>query len=332
MPFPRFEQKLAEHNLQLQRAAVEILQLNIGKICNLACVHCHVDASPRRKEMMSRETIDKILEWLKPTSISKVDLTGGAPEMTPDFRYLIERLKQDSRHIIDRCNLTILLEPGFETLASFLADHQVEIIASMPCYQPENVNAQRGNGVFGRSTEALQRLNQIGYGHDPDRPLHLVYNPIGPHLPPDQEQLEATYKRELKIHFNIVFNRLYTITNMPIARYATYLRRKGDLQAYYELLIENFNPHAIEGLMCRHTLNVSYTGEVFDCDFNQMLNLPLENHRHRYLWELNPFELEGRPIHRAQHCFGCTAGSGSSCQGALVDTNLKTEVGTDELS
>ena len=315
-----FEAKLAESDIALHRAKTEILQLNIGKICNLACVHCHVSAGPRRKEMMQRETVEKILKWLEPTTISTVDLTGGAPEMIPDFRYLVKQLTSFDRprHIIDRCNLTILVEPGYEDLADFLAEHHVEIIASMPCYQPENVNAQRGNGVFDKSIEGLQLLNRIGYGHKPHLPLHLVYNPVGPELPPPQRELEATYKRELSRHFGITFNKLYTLTNMPIARYATYLRRRGELEAYYELLVTNFNPHSIDALMCRNTLNVSYTGEVFDCDFNQMLNLPLANQCRRFLWELDPSTLEGLPIHTARHCFGCTAGAGSSCQGALT--------------
>ena len=316
----RFNQKLSAFEIKLKRAQVEILQLNIGKICNLNCSHCHVNAGPWRKEIMSRKTIDKILKWLEPTNIPTVDLTGGAPEMIPDFRYLVERLKSPPRprHIIDRCNLTILLEPGFEDLAEFLAEHNVEIIASMPCYELENVDAQRGEGVFDASIKALQYLNKIGYGCNAQRELHLVYNPTGPYLPPEQTKLEADYKRELKKHFGIIFNRLYTIVNMPIARYSSYLKRNGQLKDYYDLLIENFNPHTIDNLMCRNTINVAYNGEVFDCDFNQMLNLRLEKNQRRYLWELNPTQLEGRTIRTGQHCFGCTAGSGSSCQGSLV--------------
>ena len=271
--------------------------------------------------MMQRETIDKILEWIEPTAIATVDLTGGAPEMIPDFRYLVKQLTTTNRprHIIDRCNLTILLEPGYEDLAEFLAKYHVAIIASMPCYQPQNVNAQRGNGVFDKSIEALQRLNSLGYGRESHLPLHLVYNPIGPYLPPPQHELEATYKRELTQHFGISFHNLYTITNMPIARYAAYLRRQGKLEAYYALLVESFNPHSVKGLMCRTTLNVSYTGEVFDCDFNQMLSLPLENKRRRFIWDIDPSMLEGLPIHTGTHCLGCTAGAGSSCQGALIE-------------
>lgn len=316
----RFNQKLSSFGIQLKRAQVEILQLNIGKICNLTCAHCHVNAGPWRKEIMNRETIDQILDWLTPTEIATVDLTGGAPEMIPDFRYLVERLKSPPRprHIIDRCNLTILLEPGFEDLAQFLAKHHVEIIASMPCYELKNVDAQRGEGVFDASIQALQYLNKIGYGHNPKLELHLVYNPTGPYLPPEQTKLEADYKHELRKHFGVVFNRLYTITNMPIARYKSYLKRQGQLKNYYDLLIENFNPHTIDNLMCRNTLNVAYDGEVFDCDFNQMLNLPIENNQRRYLWELDPLTLEGRGIHTGIHCFGCTAGGGSSCQGSLL--------------
>src|SRR5690242_12368090 len=213
----RFAHKLSEQSISLRRARPEILQVNVGKLCNLTCIHCHVNAGPKRKEIMSRETIDRVIDWFARTDIPKVDLTGGAPEMIPDFKYFIERLKTltPPRHIIDRCNLTILLEPGYEDYAPFLARHKVEIIASMPCYSPENVNAQRGEGVFDGSIQALQLLNALGYGIDPLLPLHLVYNPNGAFLPPPQAELEADYKRELKEHFGIVFNKLYTITNLP---------------------------------------------------------------------------------------------------------------------
>ena len=240
------------------------MQINVGKLCNLTCIHCHVNAGPKRKEIMTRETIDRIIDWFAKTDIPKVDLTGGAPEMIPDFKYFVERLKAltPPRHIIDRCNLTILLEPGYEDYAEFLARHQVEIIASMPCYSPENVNAQRGEGVFDGSIKALQLLNSLGYGIDPQLPLHLVYNPNGAFLPGPQAELEADYKRELKEHFGIVFNQLYTITNLPIARFASYLKNNGKLDEYMELLIENFNPATIDGLMCRNTINIGWRGEV----------------------------------------------------------------------
>src|ERR1051326_9308 len=218
----RFAQTLAEHSPSLRRGRPEVLQVNVGKLCNLTCVHCHVNAGPKRKEIMTRETIDRIIDWLAKTDILTVDLTGGAPEMIPDFRYFIERVKElkPSRHVIDRCNLTILLERGYEDLAGFFAKRKVEIIAFMPCYSPANVDAQRGDGVFEGSITALQLLNSLGYGIDPELPLHLVYNPVGAFLPPSQDELEADYKRELQEHFGIVFNRLYTLANLPIGHFA----------------------------------------------------------------------------------------------------------------
>src|SRR5438552_2515311 len=317
----RFAATLAEQGLPLRHAKTEVLQINVGKLCNLTCVHCHVNAGPKRKEIMTRETADQLVDWLAKTDIPTVDLTGGAPEMIPDFRYLVERLKAltPPRHIIDRCNLTILLEPGYEDYASFLARHRVEIIASMPCYSPENVNAQRGNGVFDGSIKALQLLNSLGYGIEPDLPLHLVYNPNGAFLPGPQEELEADYKRELKDHFGIVFNKLYTITNLPIARFASYLKNNNKLAEYMALLTDAFNPGTVNGLMCRNTINVSWTGEVFDCDFNQMLKMQWrDGDRGLRLWDIDPAQVENRAILTGDHCFGCTAGAGSSCGGALV--------------
>lgn len=316
-----FAQKLAEHSLPLRHAKTEVLQINVGKLCNLVCVHCHVNAGPNRKEIMTRQTIDRIIDWLALTDIPTVDLTGGAPEMIPDFKYLIERLKKltPSRHVIDRCNLTILLEPGYDAYASFLAQHRIEIIASMPCYSPENVNAQRGEGVFDRSIKGLQVLNSLGYGIEPDLPLHLVYNPNGAFLPAPQQELEADYKRELQEHFRIVFNKLFTITNLPIARFASYLKNNNKLADYMALLNDAFNPGTVSGLMCRNTINVSWTGEVFDCDFNQMLKMQwLEKGRGLSLWDIDPAHVENREILTGDHCFGCTAGAGSSCGGALV--------------
>ena len=317
----RFAQTLAEHSLPLRHTRTEVLQINVGKLCNLTCIHCHVNAGPKRKEIMTRETIDRVIDWFARTDIPKVDLTGGAPEMIPDFLYFVERLKALSppRHIIDRCNLTILLEPGYEDYGSFLARHDVEIIASMPCYSPENVNAQRGEGVFDASIKALQLLNSLGYGVVPELPLHLVYNPHGAFLPGPQGELEADYKRELKEHFGIVFNHLYTITNLPIARFASWLKNNNKLADYMALLNESFNPATVEGLMCRNTISVSWTGEVFDCDFNQMLKMQWRaGDRALSLWDIDPAEVEDREILTGNHCFGCTAGAGSSCGGALV--------------
>jgi radical SAM/Cys-rich protein len=316
-----FARKLAEHALPLRHTKTEVLQINVGKLCNLTCIHCHVNAGPKRKEIMTRTTVDQLVDWLEKTDIPTVDLTGGAPEMIPDFRYLVERLKAltPSRHIIDRCNLTILLEPGFEGYAEFLARHQIEIIASMPCYSPENVNAQRGNGVFDASIKALQLLNSLGYGIAPTLPLHLVYNPNGAFLPGPQAELELDYKRELKDHFSIVFNKLYTITNLPIARFASYLKNNNKLADYMALLNDAFNPGTVNGLMCRNTINVSWQGEVFDCDFNQMLKMQWrDGGQGLHLWEIDPAQVENRDILTGDHCFGCTAGAGSSCGGALV--------------
>jgi radical SAM/Cys-rich protein len=319
----RFTQKLEERSISLRRGRPEILQINLGKLCNLVCMHCHVNAGPKRKEIMTRETIDRVLDWLEKSEIPIVDLTGGAPEMIPDFRYFIERVKEleEPRHVIDRCNLTILLDPGYEDLPEFLARHNVEIIASMPCYTPENVNAQRGEGVFDGSIAALQLLNSRGYGIDPALPLHLVYNPVSAFLPGSQAALETDYKRELAVHFGIVFNKLYTITNLPIGRFASYLRHNNQLEDYMELLMDAFNPATIEGLMCRNTISVGWRGEVYDCDFNQQLGMQWQDPDRSgvFLWDVNPDKMDNREIMTGNHCFGCTAGAGSSCGGAIVE-------------
>src|SRR5438093_7221835 len=319
----RFAQTLAECSLSLRRARPEILQVNVGKLCNLTCLHCHVKAGPKRKEIMSRETIDRTIDWFGKTDIPTIHLTGGSPEMIPDFCYFIEQVKslQPTRHVIDRCNLTILLERGYEDLGKFLATNEVEIIASMPCYSAENVNAQRGEGVFEGSIAALQLLNSSGYGIDPELPLHLIYNPVGAFLPPSQRELEADYKRELKKHFGIVFNKLYTLTNLPIGRFASYLRRNNNLDEYMELLIQAFNPVTINGLMCRNTISVDWRGEVYDCDFNQQLGMQWrgdDGSKSLFVWDIDPESLEDREIMTGDHCFGCTAGAGSTCGGAIV--------------
>ena len=348
----RFAEKLGAQSLSLRRSRPEILQVNVGKLCNLTCMHCHVNAGPKRKEIMTRETIDRIIDWLAKTDIPTVDLTGGAPEMIPDFRYFIMQIGslELPRHVIDRCNLTILLERGYEDLSEFLAMNKVEIIASMPCYSPENVNAQRGEGVFEASIAALQLLNSLGYGTDSDLPLHLVYNPVGAFLPTSQDELEADYKCELKKHFQIVFNRLYTLTNLPIGRFASYLRRNNQLDDYMRLLIGAFNPATISGLMCRNTISVGWRGEVYDCDFNQQLGMQWmggdgppgrpdgpsgtgitarhpyhNNNKPLFLWDIDPDSLEDREIMTGEHCFGCTAGAGSSCGGAI-----EAQVGSDK--
>jgi len=316
----RFDQRLAKDGLRLNRARTEILQINVGKICNLTCNHCHVNAGPKRREIMTRETIDRIVDWLAQTDIPTMDITGGAPEMIPDFCYLVERIKAltPARHVIDRCNLTILLERGYEHLAQFLACNEVEIIASLPCYSEKNVDEQRGDGVFDGSIRTLQLLNRLGYGTSEKLPLHLIYNPNGAFLPGPQSELEADYKRGLKENFGISFNRLYTITNMPIARFGAYLKREHKFDEYMQMLIDSFNPLTVEGLMCRNTLSVGWRGEVYDCDFNQMLDMQWTNGRPLYLWDINPAQVEGRTVLTGDHCFGCTAGCGSSCAGALT--------------
>jgi len=316
-----FDRHLSDHGLTLRRTAPRVLQINVGKLCNLTCSHCHVNAGPGRKEIMTHETVDRILVWQSYARLPVIDLTGGAPEMMPSFKYLVSalRLQDPTATIIDRCNLTILLQPGYEDMASFLAKQRVEIVASMPCYTPDNVNAQRGDGVFDASIEALKLLNSAGYGINPALPLHLVFNPVGARLPGQQAELEADYKRELRAHFGIEFNRLYTITNLPVSRFASWLKHNGQYEEYLALLVGAFNPSTVEGLMCRDTINVSWEGVVFDCDFNQMMKLPFgaTGTTRKHLWELDPETLAGADISTAPHCFGCTAGAGSSCGGAI---------------
>ena len=316
---PPFEATLARHGQKLRRSTPKILQLNTGKLCNLTCVHCHVNAGPRRKEIMAADTVDRILEWMRHSPVEILDLTGGTPEMIPDYRRLVAEARAMGKRVIDRCNLTILAEPGYEWIPEFFVEHGVEVVASMPCYSPENVNAQRGEGVFDASIEALRALNRHDYGTDPELVLDLVYNPNGAKLPPPQEELEADYKREMRTHFGIRFNRLYTITNMPIARFASYLKRAGAYEDYLVLLLNNFNPASVEGLMCRDTISVDWEGRVYDCDFNQQLDLthPDGDDALR-IWNLDPEAWRRTPIRTGAHCYGCTAGQGSSCGGALT--------------
>lgn len=316
---PSFAATLREHGKTLTRSDPQVLQLNLGKLCNLTCVHCHVNAGPGRKEIVRRETLEKIVDWLAANPVPTVDLTGGAPEMAPDFRWLVESARELGSHIIDRCNLTILVEPGYEDVGAFLAAHRVEVIASMPCYSPDNVNEQRGDGVFDDSIRGLRLLNRLGYGIRPELPLHLVYNPNGPSLPPGQDELEADYKRELRKHFGIEFNNLYTITNLPVARFASWLKRNGHLEDYMKLLVDNFNPAAVDGLMCRDTISVDWQGNVFDCDFNQQMNMHLgTGDSPLKLWDVDLDTWKRVPVRTAAHCYGCTAGCGSSCGGAVV--------------
>lgn len=296
----------------LDRVATEVLQINIGLYCNQACNHCHVESSPKRKEMMSREVVERCLVLLENSpSITTVDITGGAPELNENFRYLVEGATALGREVIDRCNLTVLQEPGQEDLAQFLKQHKVRVVASLPCYSLKNVDSQRGKGVFDRSIQGLLDLNKLGYGTDPDLGLDLVYNPLGGFLPPEQSALEAKYTEELKEHFGIVFNNLFCFTNMPIKRFADFLHRRGELKNYMDLLVRNFNPHAVDQLMCRNYLSVSWTGMLYDCDFNQQIDMDIGEGVSIFDID-NTADLLDSEIALDSHCYGCTAGAGSS--------------------
>jgi radical SAM/Cys-rich protein len=314
---PAFEERL--HGRELRASGIEVLQVNVGKVCNQTCRHCHVDAGPDRRESMTRETMQLCLGALVKGNIPTLDVTGGAPEMNPHFRWLVSEARGLGRHVIDRCNLTILLAPGFTDLPEFLAEHRVEVVASLPCYGPENTDRQRGDGVFEKSIAALRRLNSLGYGlPESGLALHLVYNPLGPSLPPPQAKLEEAYRQELRERFGIEFTRLYTITNMPISRFLDDLIECGKYDAYMQKLIDAFNPAAAERVMCRTMISVNWDGTLSDCDFNQMLALPLASGLPRYVRDFDPAAIASRRIVTGQHCYGCTAGSGSSCQGAIA--------------
>ena len=301
----------------IYRGALDTLQVNLGYLCNLSCVHCHVNAGPQRTEQMDRDTIDQVLALLENAGVQTLDLTGGAPELNAHFRYLVRKARALGVRVIDRCNLTVLFEPGQEDLAGFLAEQGVVITASLPCYLEENVEAQRGKGVYDTSIKALQLLNGLGYGDELE--LNLVYNPIGPVLPPPQQGLQDDYQRELGERFDVRFNQLLTLTNMPISRFGAVLLAQGQYVEYMQLLRDNFSHANLETLMCRSLLSIDWQGYVYDCDFNQMLDLPLRaNDARRHIRELlENLELEGNPIVTGEHCFGCTAGQGSSCGGAL---------------
>jgi radical SAM/Cys-rich protein len=304
----------------IRRGVLSTLQVNLGYLCNQQCLHCHVNAGPNRKELMSREVIDDVLEFIDRSRIKTLDLTGGAPELNPEFRYLVAEARSRDVHVIDRCNLTVLHEPGQEGLARFLADHQIEVVASLPCYLEENVDGQRGEGVYEGSMQGIQSLNALGYGHEgTGLVLNLVYNPTGPYLPPPQDQLESDYKRELHERFGLLFNKLLTITNMPIKRFGSTLISKGQFQSYMDLLRSSYRADNLETVMCRDLLSVDWQGYLYDCDFNQMLDLPLvmNGKRRIHLRDLHAEALEGQSILVADHCYGCTAGQGSSCGGAL---------------
>ncbi len=301
----------------IERNDLTILQVNLGYKCNQRCLHCHVNAGPNRTEMMDKINVDRVIHFAKENNIKTVDLTGGAPEINKYFTYLIESCTRNGIHVIDRCNLTILNEKGMESLPIFLADNKVEIIASLPCYKEQNVNKQRGKGVFESSIAALKKLNALGYGSSNQLTVNLVYNPQGAELPPDQQKLEKEYKLFLNESFGIKFNNLYTITNMPINRFGSTLVSKNLFKDYMKLLKHSFSEKARENVMCKTMISVDPYGYVYDCDFNQMLNIPLSNNR-IHISEVNQHYLRKRQIATADHCFGCTAGSGSSCGGSLV--------------
>ncbi|TWT53031.1 molybdenum cofactor biosynthesis protein A [Rubripirellula amarantea] len=315
-----FGQRIRQLDGDFTRTSLANLQINLGKLCNQTCTHCHVEAGPTKtRENMNSEVADRVMELASLTKrLQTVDLTGGAPEMNPHFRRLVRFFRSRDLQVIDRCNLTILTQPGYEDLADFLAEQGVNVVASLPCYLEDNVDGQRGNGVFARSIEGIRMLNERGYGKT--LPLDLVYNPTGPSLPPDQTALQADYKRELKARYDIEFNSLFCITNIPIKRYAQYLAKRNKLDDYMRLLADSFNPAAVSSVMCRSLVSIGWDGAIYDCDFNQMLEIPLAGEPRQSVWDINTFDdVIHKSIATADHCYGCTAGSGSSCGGAIVN-------------
>lgn len=317
---PNFDKKyelVGEGPLKTSR--IEILQINVGKMCNQVCKHCHVDAGPDRKETMTRETMQNCLDVLSKHDIVTVDLTGGAPELNPDFKWFVDEIKKLNKHIMVRSNLTILESTGFEDYAEFMANHKVEIISSLPHYKKSFTDKQRGEGVFEKSIDAIKKLNNLGYGKKgTDLVFNLVHNPVGAFLPPLQQGLEQDYKRELFNNFGIEFNNLYTITNMPISRFLDYLIQSGNYESYMQKLVDSFNPAAAANVMCKFTLSVGWKGNLYDCDFNQMLELNLNHGAPRNIKDFDLSTLINRRIITGQHCYGCTAGAGSSCGGAIA--------------
>jgi len=314
-----FDEKLAAHNMSLRAAAIETLQVNVGKLCNQACKHCHVDASPTRTEIMTHEVAKQVIAAVHRFSIPTLDITGGAPELNPSFRFLVTEARAAGAHVMVRHNLTVMFEPEQADLPEFFRTHEVEVISSLPYFLERETDAQRGRGVFEESIEALRRLNRVGYGmKESGLILNLVYNPVGAFLPPAQSSIEADFKRELSNRYGIAFNNLYTITNIPIKRFLDYLRRSGNEERYMHKLIEAFNPQTIEGLMCRTLLSVDWQGRLFDCDFNQMIELGVSRELPQSIADFDPALFAGRRISTGAHCFGCTAGAGSSCGGAVA--------------
>jgi radical SAM/Cys-rich protein len=315
-----FETRLDQAGLfPLRATGMTVFQINVGKLCNQTCKHCHVGAGPDRTERMSRETAELCMQALAKTDIPTVDITGGAPELNPNFRWLVEQARELGRHVMDRCNLSVLLIPSQAGLAEFLAAHRVEIIASLPSCQASQTDAQRGEGIFEKSIEALHRLNQLGYGTpDSGLALNLVYNPVGAFLPPKQEAIEAQFRKELRVRHGVEFNHLYTITNMPVSRYLEFLVESGNYEQYMERLANAFNPTAAAGVMCRSMISIGWDGTLYDCDFNQMLELPVSQGAPAHIRDFDPVQLNQRQIVTRNHCYGCTAGSGSSCGGTVA--------------
>lgn len=316
---PHFHEVLNSHKLNLHHEHPNELQINLGKLCNLACHHCHVDAGPKRTEIMTWETMQKILSWAKKANIERADLTGGAPELNPHFREFCDELIKLGIQITSRCNITVLYESGQEDLAEWYAERKIRLVCSLPCYTEDNVDAQRGKGVFDKSIAGLQKLNALGYGKNSELSLDLVYNPGGAFLPPPQMSLEEDYRKMLGDNFGITFSSLLAITNIPINRFAHALKRDGELEDYQHLLVSNFNAGTVEQLMCRFLINLDWEGRVYDCDFNQMLEIPMSGGAQTYLWDLEINGVAGQSIATNRHCFGCTAGAGSSCGGVLAD-------------
>jgi len=309
------------HFPAIRRDRLETLQINVGYRCNQSCLHCHVNAGPNRTEEMTGPIVDLVLDFLRRNRIPTLDITGGAPELNPHFRRIVREARKLNVRVMDRCNLTILEQPGQEDLAEFLAGERVEVVASMPCYLHDNVERQRGKGVFAGSIRGLKRLNALGYGHDPALPLNLVYNPQGPSLPPAQAALESDYKRILYEQYGVVFNNLYVLANMPIQRFGSALVTKGEFESYVSLLQDAHLDANLDRVMCRNLISVDWRGYVYDCDFNQMLDLPMQHGARTrvHLVDLFDDKVEGNPIRVAGHCYGCTAGQGSSCGGALEE-------------
>ena len=317
---PPFGEKMAHAGFSpLYATGITVFQINVGKFCNQTCRHCHVDAGPEREEKMTRETAELCIEALSMTDIPTVDITGGAPELNSNFRWLVEQARALGRHVMDRCNLSVLQLAPQADLAAFLARNKVEVVASLPYYRSSQTDAQRGEGVFDKSIHGLKMLNELGYGrHGSGLVLNLVHNPVGAFLPARQDAIEAQFRRELLKNHEVVFNNLYTITNMPISRFLEFLIQSGNYEGYMERLANAFNPAAAAGVMCRYTLSVGWEGTLYDCDFNQMLDLPLEHGAPQHIRDFDPALLHGRQIVTANHCYGCTAGAGSSCGGAVA--------------